>query len=189
MHDPVVNTASDEELAVRAGHDRRAFLILYDRYLGRVSRYVAARTFSSDVEDLVSTSFVRALVSIDSYRVDRGAFDAWLFAIARNAVIDHQRQHRRIKTVDPPETPSPHPGPEGLAILAEAHLQIRAGLRRLTADQCDAILLRYIADLPYTDVGQALGRSEAAAKMLVQRGLHALHQYLQEEHNEDFERR
>ncbi|MGH2441799.1 MAG: RNA polymerase sigma factor [Chloroflexota bacterium] len=183
MYKPVPGRESDEELAARAGRDRQAFLVLYDRYVGHISRYVAARTLSSDVEDLVSDTFLRALARIDSYRADRGAFGAWLFTIARNAATDHYRGSNRVLVSEPPDALCSRPGPETLAVVNETRAQIRAALRNLPADQRDAVLMRYIAGLPYVQVGQALGRSEAAAKMLVKRGLRSLQRYFQEQPN------
>jgi RNA polymerase sigma factor (sigma-70 family) len=54
-------------------------------------------------------------------------------------------------------------------------------LESLPEAQRHAIGLRYGADLSFRDVGQALGKSEAAAKMLVQRGLETLRDALSKE--------
>jgi hypothetical protein len=56
-----LDSLSDEALASAARQDREAFLILYDRYVLRIGRYVAARTGSADVEDIVSSVVVKAL--------------------------------------------------------------------------------------------------------------------------------
>jgi RNA polymerase sigma-70 factor (ECF subfamily) len=88
----------DATMARSAARDRQAFVALYDRYVGSIERYVAARTGSSDVEDLVSVTFTRALARIHTYRPERGSFAAWLFTIARNAVVDHYRERARVES-------------------------------------------------------------------------------------------
>src|SRR5438067_7424500 len=83
---------SDEALALAARQDRSAFLALHGRYIDRIERYVLARTSNpSDVEDLVSIIFMRALEHIRQFQPHRGSFAGWLFTIARNAVSDHYR--------------------------------------------------------------------------------------------------
>src|SRR5437868_2289089 len=72
--------AGDEELARAAGAGRQAFMVLYERYIQRVQRYVFSQvTHPAEVEDLVSTIFFRALTKIDTYQPQRGSFSAWLF--------------------------------------------------------------------------------------------------------------
>src|SRR5947209_14924385 len=79
----------DEALALAARQNRDAFLALYGRYVGRIERYVLARApNSSDVEDLVSIVFMRALARIHQFQPSRGTFAAWLFTIARNTATD-----------------------------------------------------------------------------------------------------
>lgn len=173
---------SDADLAARSAADRQAFLALYDRYVRRLELYVAARTGSSEVEDLVSVTFLRALSSIGTYRPERGLFAAWLFRIARNVVADHYRGRTGEASVEVPErVMDERPGPEGMAVAREERERIGAALTRLTAEQCDALALRYAADLSFAAVAKALGKSEPAAKMLVQRGLRALRRQLEED--------
>src|SRR5947209_3157093 len=84
--------AGDEELARAAGAGRQAFLVLYERYVQRVQRYVFSQvTHATEVEDLVSTIFFRALTKINTFQPERGSFSVWLFAIARHAIHDHRR--------------------------------------------------------------------------------------------------
>src|SRR5216117_4223869 len=85
----------DKTLALRAGKgDAAAFGALYDRYVEAVYRYVYYRVRNdADAEDLVSDVFMRALRAIPRYE-PRVAFLAWLYRIARNAVIDRARRSR-----------------------------------------------------------------------------------------------
>jgi|SRR5947209_704738 len=176
----------DARLARAAVQDRQAFVALYDRYAGPVERYVAARTGSSQVEDLVSITFTRALARIHTFRADRGTFAAWLFTIARHAVADHYRERVRSAPMgDVAPIPAQTPGPEALVMAGEERRQVQAALAELTADQRDALALRYAADLPFAAVALALGKSEPAAKMLVQRGLQALRRRYEKDLNDD----
>lgn len=180
-----IEPPGDQDLARPAG-DGQAFLALYDRYVASVERYIAARTDSSYVEDLVSTTFTRAFASFHTYQARRGSFAAWLFTIAHNAVVDHYRERAHVVSLEPSwSMATPEPGPEALALTSEERQQMRAALADLTEDQRDALALRYAADLPFAAVARALGKTEPAAKMLVQRGLGALRRQFEKEQSYD----
>lgn len=175
--------ASDEDLARAAQAGRQSFLVLYERHVRRVQRYVFSQVARpAEVEDLVSTIFFRALTKIDTYQPQRGSFSAWLFAIARNAILDHRRLTlgRRLIPLDAAdELPEPRAGPEEMAMQREQHDAVRRAFGVCTPEQRDALGLRYLAELSFAEVAGALGKSEPAAKMLVRRGLEALRQELE----------
>ncbi|MBV9279908.1 MAG: sigma-70 family RNA polymerase sigma factor, partial [Chloroflexi bacterium] len=88
----------DEDIAlVRAAQqDRAAFAPLYHRYRHRVYAYLYTRLpHPEDAADLTQQVFVQALAALPRYRPDGPPFAGWLFRIARNAVVDHQRRRRR----------------------------------------------------------------------------------------------
>jgi len=177
----VVDEDSDAVLAREARDDRQQFVKLYDRYVDRIERYVLARTGrTSAVDDLVSATFMRALINIHTFHHRRGTFAGWLFAIARNIVSDHQRALRRLSGSEPADQIDSRPGPEMTTLRNEEAAAVRAALLRPTPDQREALALRYTGELAFAEVGQAMGKSEAAAKMLVQRGVQALRRQLEE---------
>lgn len=181
----VQDDASDEELARAAQAGQQCFLLLYERHVARVQRYVFSQVaHTAEVEDLVSTIFFRALTRINTYQPQRGSFNAWLFAIARNAVLDHRRLtlHRRLVPLEAADgVPEPRPGPEDLAVQRERRDTVRRAFDACTPEQRDALALRYLAELSFAEVAAALGKSEPAAKMLVHRGLEALRHELARE--------
>ena len=91
-----VGQDEDAALAVRASHgDVTAFGLLYDRHVDAIYRYVYYRVRDdAEAEDLTSDVFMKALRAIPRYE-PRQAFLAWLYRIARNAVIDRARRGNR----------------------------------------------------------------------------------------------
>lgn len=182
---PVREDASDEELARAARDGKHSFLLLYERHVQRVQRYVFSQvTHRAEVEDLVSTIFFRALTKIDTFQPERGSFTTWLFAIARHAVQDHRRltMGRRLLPLESAaELEEPQAGPETLAVRHERRDAVRRAFDACTPEQRDALALRYLAELSFAEVAGALGKTEPAAKMLVRRGLEALRQELERE--------
>jgi RNA polymerase sigma-70 factor (ECF subfamily) len=176
---------SDEQLARGAVDGKQCFLILYERHIERMQRYVHSQVARpDDVEELVSTIFFRALNRIETYNASRGSFSAWLFAIARNAVHDYRRNAigRRIVPLEGAEDVAEgSPGPEELTLQHERGARIRDSFHACTVPQREALALRYLGELRFAEVAIAMGKSEPAVKMLVQRGLEALRGELEAE--------
>lgn len=173
---------SDEALAVAARDDQAAFLALYDRHAVRVGRYVTAHIPNpSDAEDVVSMVFMRALERIDQYRPERGRFAGWLFGIARNAVREHYRRGWRLVSLLPSITSESGPSAEDSALHRAQLGAVAAAVQNLTASQRDALALRYVAGLPYAEVGRLMGKNDEACRKLIARAIDALRRAVNEE--------
>src|SRR2546423_13494564 len=106
------DAVADEELLARVGNgDRSAFEVLYRRYaravLGLALRRLGDR---GRAEDAVQETFASIWRSAASYRPERGPAAPWLYAVARNAIVDRMR----AKDEPPgelPDTPTVEPGP------------------------------------------------------------------------------
>src|SRR4030066_1482928 len=95
----------DHDLIKRAQRgDQHAFGDLYEIHAPAIYRYLLAHLDNSmDAEDLTCEVFLKAWQSLPKY-VDRGVpFLAFLFRIARNALVDHYRQNHRMEQKDPDE--------------------------------------------------------------------------------------
>lgn len=132
-----------------------------------VYRFLVALVGRDEAEDSFQETFLSALRGYP--RVRRNSdLRAWVLTIAYRKSIDaHRSRRRRPRPVpDVPEAgidPPPPPEPA----LWEA-------VRRLPAGQSEAVTLRFVADLPYREVGRILQCSEAAARQRVREGLNKL---------------
>ncbi len=158
------------------GSDR--FIPFYDQFVERVYRYHLSRTGSvAEAEDLTSETFHAALENFSRCRA--GEEEPWVIGIARHKLVDH---FRRSKHPQPLETiedwPDPDPSPEDQASQRLEIGQVAAALRRVTPERAEALTLHYFAGLGLAEVGRAMGRSEEAAKKLVQRALADLREAL-----------
>lgn len=172
-------TADPDTAAVsRALVDPAAFAVLYDRYVGAVYGYCRHRLGDPDeAEDAASLVFARAIAALPRYHADGpGTFRSWLFAIAHNTVANHHRARRLDRPLDEAAAlamPDPSPSPEDLAVSADRHRALRAGLDRLPDDQRRVVELR-LAGLTGPEIAAALGRSHGAVKMLQLRAIDRL---------------
>jgi len=168
--------STDEiDLAHEARANAEAFGELYRRHVTRVYRYHMAHTGNvKDAEDLTSQTFIAALEGIRSFR-GSGSFAAWLLGIAarKKAMF-----FRRIKPEVPIEVAEQIPSPNlGTDQLVNQRLRLDAishALKQISPERADAIALCFFSELSYIEVGSVLKKSEAAAKMLVTRGLQDL---------------
>jgi RNA polymerase sigma-70 factor, ECF subfamily len=171
--DTTTSLDRDDDLALAARNDTAAFEALYVRHRSPVYRYLRTRTTDGDdAADLTALTFERAFVAIARYRPGGAGVRAWLVGIARNASIDHGR--RRLAAPRPERPPDPDEGTEARFVADEAATELRGRVAALPPDQRDAIVLRFAAGLTAGEIGDVLGKSEAASQKLVSRGLTAL---------------
>ncbi|MDP6636538.1 MAG: sigma-70 family RNA polymerase sigma factor [Phycisphaerae bacterium] len=75
---------------------------LYQAHAGRVAAYFRRSGFDSSLTaDLTQETFVRVFSSLGGYDPERGAFGAWLSAIARNVARKCWRRRTTANTFDP----------------------------------------------------------------------------------------
>src|SRR5438045_171281 len=126
--------------------------------------------------DLVSDVFMRALRATGRYE-PRQAFLAWLYRIARNAVIDRARRSRVQISF---EDALAHPGADqvvepdaGLLALSDKET-VRQALTRLTPLQQEIIVLRFVEGYSTEEIASLVGRREGTVRGIQFRALEAL---------------
>lgn len=186
-----MNNIEERELIANAKDNPEAFGELYRKYVSRIYNYHYRHTSNhADAEDLTSRTFYRALRSIGQYRDTGGSFQAWLFRIAHNLVVNWYRDTSRrpeVKLDDPEiigdEKSDPHRDIE----KQEAHDALREIVETLPEERKTLIVLKFVEQMTNAEIGKVLGRTEGAIKALYFRTLDSLRTMLQEEkhHEED----
>jgi RNA polymerase sigma-70 factor (ECF subfamily) len=169
----------DATLLQAAQDDPAAFAVLYRRHLQGVYRYLLIRSGNEqDAQDLTSQTFLAAWSGRQSYR-GAGAVRAWLLRIAWHKLNDHWRHGRTwlpLEAADRVADPgSPVDEQVGHRLRVE---RVAAALQALSPDRAEALALRLFAGLSASEVAGVMGRSEAAVRMLLHRGLHDLQERL-----------
>jgi RNA polymerase sigma-70 factor, ECF subfamily len=175
--------ATVDELAVAATKgDAEALGRLYDALVGPIYRYVALRIRRrEDAEDVTHLVFEHIVAALPRYRYSGRPFAAWTFRIARNAVIDHQRRVRPTEPLSEAREPSDGIGLEDMTVHSEEVRELHAAIRRLTADQQEAIALRYAAGLSADEAARVMGRRAGTIRGLTFRAIEALRRQLGDE--------
>ena len=169
----------DRDLAdVRAAQaDRDAFATLYRRYLEPVYGYSFYLLGDHhDAEDATERTFLAALGAIDRFRDEGATFRSWLFRIAHNQLANTLRARSRHRTEPLDGAPEPMAGddPARLAGMADDARRLRAAVALLSDDRRQVIILRFVDGLTAREIGDVLGRSEGAVRVLQHRALREL---------------
>ncbi|MEN3340986.1 MAG: hypothetical protein V7644_390 [Actinomycetota bacterium] len=154
---PEAEEASDADLLVRVSErDREAFEVLYHRYVRSVFGLALRRLRDRQrAEDAVQETFAAVWRSAASYKPERGPAAPWLYAVARNAIVDRMRVRLEL-AAELPETVSAEPGPADRAESADAAWRIHRALQELPAKERDVLELAYWSGLSQSEVADYL---------------------------------
>jgi RNA polymerase sigma-70 factor (ECF subfamily) len=178
-----------EDAAVRALVERAqrgdddAFATLYADLAPRVLRYLRHQVGNPDrAEELMQETFMKVVEALSRFRLrERVPFAAWVFRIARNAVIDDRRStHPTFELEAASQVVSPAVGPAELAEAASERAALVEALGRLTPEHRDVLVYRFFAELRPPEVAALMGRSDGAVRVLQHRALSALRSVLEE---------
>jgi len=167
--------SDDTQLAQLARTDADAFAELYRRHVTSVYRYHMAHTGNvNDAEDLTSQTFMAALEGIHSYR-GTGSFAAWIMGIAsRKRALFFRGSKPEAPLEAALHIPTPSLPTDKAATRRLQMDQIHHALKQISPERAEALVLCFFSGLNTKEAGHLLGKSEAAVKMLVSRGLHDL---------------
>ena len=168
---------SDDELIIRARRgDTAAFGDLYERYLNTIYRYVLYRVSDvAEAEDLTETTFLKAWQALADYRVRDVPFNAWLYRIAHNVIVDQHRTRKDTLSLDQHiEIRDEAASPEDRLGWHESVESLTLALQQLPPAYQQVLALRFISGLSHAETGRVLGRSEEAVRVLQHRALSAL---------------
>jgi RNA polymerase sigma-70 factor (ECF subfamily) len=179
-----MDEGEERDLITRARSDPEMFGELYRRYVGRIYNYHYRHTGNpTEAEDLTSRTFYRALRSLNSYREKGASFQAWLFRIAHNLVVNWYRDISRhpnvaIDSVSPLHSPSPAPHDHVEAReTREFLLQL---LVDLPEDRKTLLILKFVEQMSNLEIAAVMGKSEGAIKALYHRTLISLRDMIPE---------
>lgn len=175
-----------------AAGDARAADRLVDRHGAAVYAFVR-RTLGdgAHVDDLVQEAWLRVLRGAGSFD-GRARFTTWLFAVTRNACLDHARRRAR----SPEAAPAPRdagdgpdagwgpvdPAPGVLDSVARRELSglVEQAVADLSSVQREVFLLRETTDLSFDEIATALGLSKDTVKSRMRYALGHVRRFLRE---------
>ena len=182
MRRVATHEATDAELILRTGDgDRGAFEALYRRYARPVFGLALRRLGDRGrAEDAVQETFASVWRGAHSYRPDRGPGGPWIYAVARNAIVDRARA-RTEPAVEAPDQESNETGPAERAEASWISWRIHRALEELPANERTVIELAYWSGLSQSEVAEYLGIPLGTVKTRTRAALARLADQLEEE--------
>src|ERR1700676_4307705 len=165
--------AYEDQLVERAKQDAAAFGELYDHYFGQIYRFVFSRLRDQEAaEDVTSEVFFKDPRAIGRYKPSCHPFSAWLYQISVNAIPDPYRAKRPAASLDDASgvADPARPVDERVVDSAEA-ARVWEAIDDLPPQQRAAMTLKLGEDLKLAQIGEILGKSEGAVKLLIHRGM------------------
>lgn len=175
------DSSFNQALTAAQNGSAQAFEQLYRGLATRVFNFARTRR-AYDPEGVVNEVFLRVFTKIDTFSGTEPQFNAWVFTIARNQLIDQARRSSRRPVErfesDPDDGHVASGDVEDEALVAIGTDELIAQLDVLTADQRDVVLLRIVADLTIDAIAETLGKQPGAVKALQRRAFRTLAKHL-----------
>jgi len=164
-----------------ADGDFEAFGDLYHIHIERIYRYVFYQVKDKmTAEDITEEIFVKAWKAINTCKGKEQTFSSWLYRIAHNHVIDNLRRLQKRQSIEI----------EKVVKIDDLETEIEGELERqellrviacLPQNQRQVIILKFIEGLDNCEIGQVMGKSQGAIRVLQMRALATLRRELSSE--------
>jgi RNA polymerase sigma factor (sigma-70 family) len=148
------------------------FQTFLDSERDTVFRFLVATVGPDEAEDCFQETFISALRAYPRLKPESN-LRAWVLTIAHRKALDlfRARKRRPLSVEEVPE--------RAVAGSPNGRSEVWTAARDLPAKQREALLYRFAADLPYSDMAEALGCSEEAARQRVSEAVRNLRKVMQ----------
>ena len=172
-------SVEDTRLILASREDPAAFRLLYDRWAERLLTYFYVRVRDAEVAaDLLAETFAVAYERRHRFTDIGRPGGAWLFGIARKELAHFFRRSavdrralRRLGIVVPGLDDESLTRIEQLVDVTQQEPALAAALEQMTAIERQAVELRVVSELEYSEIALRLGCTEGSARTRVHRGL------------------
>ena len=150
--------------------DKNAFENIYKFFFKRIYRYCNYNLKRKDVaEDIAQETFIKCWKSLPSFSLKKGgSFQAFIFKIARNLIIDESRKKKTIKLEEYLEENNDKNLEDDLDRKSE-ELKIRSAINKLDETDKQIIILRYFEDLSFSEVEEVVSIKSGALRVRTHR--------------------
>ena len=165
----------DKEILLKAKNgDKESLALIFDLYNNRIYRYAYIRVHNQALaEDLASMVFIKLLENIKKLDLSKN-FEAWLFTITRNTLIDLHRKNKFVSgndLIDFAKDAVDHSEKAEIIILIE---QVKKCFNDLKVEEKDVIELTYFAELSDSEISEIINKPVGNIRVIRYRALQKL---------------
>lgn len=139
-----------------------------------------------DAREAAQEAFLAAWQGLPGFRQE-ASFSTWLYRLTSNACVDLLRREGRHSAAAGPSlddeeaplaVPDTGPGPQEALEQRELRQQIEAGLRAMTPEHRQVLVLRELHQLRYDEIARVLDLDVGTVKSRISRGRKQLRNFL-----------
>jgi RNA polymerase sigma-70 factor, ECF subfamily len=166
--------------------DQDAFSSLYNAYFKKIYTFIFYRVSHKEIaEDLAEDVFIKAYHKISTIK-DAKSFEAWLYQIARNRVIDHYREKKIEVNIDELENVLEYESTVVDAVnLGYDQKLLLELLGNLSDEQQLVIRLKFLDELENFEIAALIGKTEGAIRVIQHRALAKLQELIKHSSRKD----
>lgn len=153
-------------------HDPDALAELCAAYYPKMLKFMRYRVGPGEADDLTGEVFVKVMRSIGS---QTGSFDAWLYRVARNVIVDRVRYHQAR-----PETELTDTMAETLTNGKETHaaadtrMDVDTALAAMNDEHRELLTLKFVQGMSNEEISEITGQNLNAIRAMQFRALKAM---------------
>lgn len=166
--------------------EETAFGEIYNLFFKKIYRFIFFRVGHKEVaEDLAEEVFLKAFTKIASVN-ESGAFEGWLYQIARNSVIDYYRQKKlTVALEDIENTLEYETNVVDIVNLEQQQKVFLKLLKELAPEQQVVIKLKFLEDLENSEIAELLHKNEGAIRVIQHRAIIKLQELIKRSANDN----
>ena len=165
-----INQTFNKEAESLQQGDTRAAEVIFDHFVGPIHSFFMAQTRHRETaQDLTQEVFLKVIKSIGQFDRKSGNFTAWIWQIARNALIDFFRLKKPSYLADMSEEGNNIPEERSTVQDTAYFREIMNIIETFPQEDQELFEMHFIADVSYADLSRITGKSETALRVAIHR--------------------
>ncbi len=159
------------------------FTSIYEKYIDKIFRFIYLKVDAKETaQDICSDVFTRTWKRIQEGRTIDNP-QAYLYKTAQNLIADFYREKDKVQSVpmealDRVVDPNRNLDVERKAILCSEMDAVKKALNNIKPSYQDIVIWHYLDDLTIQEISEITGKSQAACRVMLSRGLKSLRKQL-----------
>jgi RNA polymerase sigma-70 factor, ECF subfamily len=149
--------------------DNQAFGEIYRTYYERIYRFIYYMLYDPALAaDITQTTFLKTWKSLKTFDSQKGTLQAFVFAVARNCVIDEQRK-KKLLSLDRIEDLATKEDVAEELIIRENRKLLYKTMGFLKSAEKQLLVLRYFEEMSMAEIALVVGKDEGAVRVRIHR--------------------